>query len=82
MRRRRPGSSVSSLRGDRAIGVGDAPELLRVAEVQGGDVVEPLPGAHDVLPQQGEGVRRRHEPAADIGDERPSGSSSVAISMS
>src|SRR5262249_20080128 len=49
-----------------AIGVADAPELLRIVEVMGGDVIETLVLLHHVLLQKREALRRRHEAAPEI----------------
>src|SRR3954452_25082572 len=48
--------------------VAHAPELLGIAEVLGGDVVESLALANDVLLQRDKALRRRDDPAAEVLD--------------
>ena len=72
-RRRRPGASVELGRPQHAVGVADAPELRRVAEVAGGDVVEPLALARRRARRSvGRGRRGRDEAA-------PLSSATVAV---
>src|SRR5437867_9329220 len=56
------------LRRERAVRVGDLPELLRVAELVGRDRVESLARAHAELAQQRETLRPGHETAQQVGD--------------
>src|ERR1043165_5790226 len=53
-----------------AVGIADAPELQRIAEVARGDVVEALALAERVQGQQREAVRPRQEAAGQIDDGR------------
>ena len=66
MRMMSPASSVS-VSGATAR-IGDAPELLGVAEIQRGDVVETLAGHDDVLSEKRKAVRLRNEASPQIRD--------------
>src|SRR5581483_8000737 len=55
-------------RADRPVRVADAPELLRVADIARGQVVQPVAARHRVLLQQGEALRLGHEPPPEVGD--------------
>src|SRR5215213_10596675 len=63
-----PGLFGQLLGAHRAVGVGDAPELLGVAEVLVRDEVEALALGDDVLADDGEAVGRGDEAAAQVDD--------------
>ncbi len=50
------------------IGVADAPELLRITQVQGRDVVETVSLDDHVFLKQCKSLRRRAEPPANVDD--------------
>src|SRR5258705_4623510 len=70
--RQRDADAFSGLRElqriDDAVGVADAPVLLRIAEVLRGDGVDALSLLRAVLDEQREMFERRKETAADVGD--------------
>src|SRR5688572_20034635 len=55
-------------RHERVVSVADFPELLGIAEVSGGEMIEPLALGDAVFLQRGEILRWRHEAATETGD--------------
>ena len=68
MRMLRPSGSSKFVRPNCPVGVADSPELLRVAEILRGNVVEALAFGHGVFLQQREILRRRNEAPPQVGD--------------
>src|SRR3712207_2934842 len=60
------GGQVVGMHG--VVGVADLPELLWVAEVARGHVVEPVALGHDMLLEQRESLGRRDEAPPQVGD--------------
>jgi hypothetical protein len=57
----------------RGVGIADPPELFRVAQVMGGDIVQPIALLHQVLLYQRKSLWCRHKAPPQMHDRAPIG---------